>query len=308
MHENESRHVRSEATATGGEERNVHLGFCSMNTTEDLAPSVLARALENAGFESLWFGEHSHIPMSRKSPYPAGGELPEPYKKTMDPYVSLMAAAAATEHLKLGTSVSLLMERELFSQAKTIATLDQLSKGRLTIGCGVGWNQEEFENATRLPWQRRYRVIKETVAAQRVLFREDAPEFHGEMIDFDPVWFEPKPQQDGGPPILFGAMGPQGIRHAVEWADGWIPVDFGITPDVETGIREFRQVVRDSGREPDDFQITLIVMSEVTSDLLKRYRDLGVHRCNIGVHHENWDKPETVMPLIEDYARLIPAL
>ena len=286
----------------------MHLGFCSMNTADDLEAPVLAKALEEAGFESLWFGEHSHIPISRRSAYPPGGELPEPYKKTMDPYVALMAAASATERLKLGTSISLLMERELFSQAKTIATLDRLSKGRLTIGCGVGWNQEEFENATHLPWKRRYQVIQELVAAQRVLFSEDAPEFRGELIDFDPVWFEPKPLQKGGPPILFGAMGPLGIRHAVEWADGWIPVDFGLTPDVETGIRDFRQQVRDAGGDPEGVEITLIVMAEITGDLLKRYRDLGVHRCNIGVHHENWDKPETVLPMIAEFAELIPAL
>src|SRR5690606_27116283 len=134
----------------------MHLGFSSMNTAQDPAPDLLARTLEEAGFESLWYGEHSHIPVARKTPYPPGGELPEPYKTMMDPYVSLMAAAAATTRLKLGTGIALLLERELFSQAKTIATLDRLSNGRLMIGTGVGWNEEEFVNATRLPWKQRY--------------------------------------------------------------------------------------------------------------------------------------------------------
>ncbi len=285
----------------------MYLGFSSMNTAQDPAPSDLAVALEEAGFESLWYGEHSHIPMCRKTPYPAGGDLPEPYKKMMDPYVSLMAAAAATRTLKLGTGIALLMERELFSQAKTIATLDRLSDGRLLLGCGVGWNEEEFTNATTLPWSRRYRALQETVLAQRQLFAESAPEFHGELIDFDPVWFEPKPVQKGGPPVIFGAMGPLGIKHAARWADGWMPVDVAM-PDVAAGIAEFRARVRDYGRDPGSVEITLVVMSPVTADLLKAYRDMGVDRCNIGVGMDNWDRPGVVLPMIETYSRLIPEL
>jgi probable F420-dependent oxidoreductase len=285
----------------------MHLGFSSMNTADDPDPGLLAKTLEEAGFESLWYGEHSHIPMSRKTPYPAGGDLPEPYKKMMDPYVSLAMAAAATTRLKLGTGIALLMERELFSQAKTIATLDRLSGGRLIIGCGVGWNEEEFENATSLPWKRRYLALKELVAAQRSLFSEAAPEFHGELIDFDPVWFEPKPHQAGGPPIIFGAMGPLGVRHAAQWADGWFPVDIAM-PDIKQSLTDFRQLVRDAGRDPDKIEITLGVMAQVTADQLKAYRDLGIHRCNIGVGEENWDKPEVVMPMIEEFAKLIPEL
>ncbi|MCR9106487.1 MAG: TIGR03619 family F420-dependent LLM class oxidoreductase [Gammaproteobacteria bacterium] len=285
----------------------MHLGFSSMNTVDDPSPLQLAKTLEEAGFESLWYGEHSHIPVSRKTPYPPGGDLPEPYKKMMDPYVSLMAAAAVTTDLKLGTGIALLMERELFSQAKTIATLDLLSQGRVIIGCGVGWNQEEFENATNLPWQRRYLALKETVLAQRVLLTDAEPEFHGELIDFDPVWFEPKTQRLGGPPVTFGAMGPLGIRHAAQWADGWMPVDVAM-PDVQQGVTDFYQQVRDFGRNPDDVEITLVVMAPVTGDLLKSYRDMGIHRCNIGVGMENWDKPEIVMPMIEEFARLIPDL
>ncbi len=285
----------------------MHLGFSSMNTADDPAPDLLAKTLEEAGFESLWYGEHSHIPVSRKSPYPPGGEMPSPYKKMMDPYLSLMAAAAVTTDLKLGTGIALLMERELFSQAKTIATLDRLSGGRVIIGCGVGWNQEEFENASSLPWERRYLALKETVLAQRALLTDDEPEFHGELIDFDPVWLEPKATRPGGPPVTFGAMGPLGVRHAAQWADGWMPVDVAM-PDVKQGIDDFRQQVRDFGRDPDDVEITLVVMAPVTADLLKSYRDIGIDRCNIGVGMENWEKPEIVMPMIEQYSKLIPEL
>ena len=285
----------------------MHLGFSSMNTVHDPRPADLAKILEEAGFESLWYGEHSHIPMARKTPYPPGGELPEPYKEMMDPYISLMEAAAVTSKLKLGTGIALLLERELLSQAKTIATLDRLSEGRLIIGTGVGWNEEEFENATKLPWKRRYLGLKETVASTRALFRDEAPEYHGELIDFDPVWFEPKPVQAGGPKFLFGAMGPLGTKHAAMWADGWMPVDV-VMPDVGEGIAAFHQAVKDFGRNPDDVEITMVAMGEITADLLKRYRDLGIHRVNIGVGMENWNKPEIIMPMIEQFSKIIPEL
>jgi probable F420-dependent oxidoreductase len=285
----------------------MHLGFSSMNTADDPAPHILAKTLEEAGFESLWYGEHSHIPVSRSTPYPPGGDLPEPYKKMMDPYLSLMAAAAATSTQNLGTGIALLMERELFSQTKTIATLDRLSNGRVVIGCGVGWNQEEFENATSLPFKRRYLGLKETVLAQRALLTDAEPEFHGELIDFDPVWFEPKAIRPGGPPVTLGAMGPLGVKHAAQWADGWMPVDVAM-PDIAQDIKNFKKMVSDNGRDPDAVEITLVVMSPVTADLLKSYRDMGVNRCNIGVGMENWDKPEIVMPMIEQFSKIIPEL
>ena len=285
----------------------MHLGFSSMNTLSDPAPELLARTLEEAGFESLWYGEHSHIPMSQKSPYPGGGELPNPYKKMLDPYLSLMAAASVTTELKLGTGIALLLERELISQAKTISTLDRLSNGRVIVGTGVGWNQEEFENSTQLPWERRYLALKETVLAQRALFTEDEPEYHGELIDFDPVWFEPKPVQARGPKVILGVMGAQGVRHAAQWADRWMPIDVAM-PNPPKRIQRFPQAVAENGRDPNTVDITVVVMSPVTADLLKQYRDLGIDRCNIGVGMENWDKPEIVMPMIEEFSRLIPDL
>jgi probable F420-dependent oxidoreductase len=283
----------------------MHLGFTSMNTAKDPNPAELAKILEDAGFESLWYGEHSHIPRCRTTAYPAGGNLPEPYKEMMDPYLSLMAAASATNTLKLGTGIALLMERELFSQAKTIATLDRLSNGRVLIGAGVGWNQEEFENVSKLPWKRRYLALKETVAATRALLSEKQPEYHGEFIDFDPVWFDPKPLQV--PPIIFGAMGPLGIQHAAQWADGWLPVDVALA-DVSQSIKDFRAKLLEYGRNPDDVDITLVIMGELTTDKLKYYRDCGVARCNIGLSIEKWDCPEAIMPMIENCSKIISEL
>ena len=228
----------------------MHLGFSSMNTLFDPPPPVLARHLEERGFESLWYGEHSHIPCAQKTPYPGGGELPTPYKHMMDPYVSLMAAAAATTKLRLGTGIALLMERDVFSQAKTIATLDQLSGGRVIIGTGVGWNREEFDNVSTQPWDKRYGVLRETVAAMRALWRDDEAGYRGEYLNFDPVWLYPKPKQAGGPAIFFGAMGALGVKHAAQWADGWFPVDIAM-PDIPAALAAFRQAVRENGRDPD---------------------------------------------------------
>ena len=217
----------------------MHLAFSSMNTLKDPEPAILAQALEERGFESLWYGEHSHIPCSRKTPYPPGGDMPTPYLEMMDPYVSLMAAAAATTTLKLGTGIALLMERDIFAQAKTIATLDRLSGGRVMIGTGVGWNEEEFSNVNPHPFNKRYGVLKETVAATRALWTEEEAEYHGTFINFDKVWARPKPVQAGGPPIYLGAMGPLGIKHAASWADGWYPVDVAL-PDVKSALANFR--------------------------------------------------------------------
>ena len=282
----------------------MHIGFSSMNTLLDPSPALLARALEDRGFESLWYGEHSHIPCAMKTPYPGGGTLPEPYKFMMDPYVSLMAAAAATTRLRLGTGIALVMERDVFSQAKTIATLDQLSGGRVEIGVGVGWNEEEFANVNRAPWAKRYALLRETVAATRALWRDERAEFHGDYLNFDPVWCQPQPLQAGGPPIIFGAMGPMGTRHAAQWADGWFPVDF-VLPDVAAAVTAFRQQVADFGRDPDAVKITIQAMAHPGLDDLKRYRDAGIHRVNVGVSVDLWDKPEAVMPMIDEYAELI---
>ena len=285
----------------------MHLAFSSMNAPSDPHPATLARALEERGFESLWYGEHSHIPCSRRTPYPPGGELPAPYRRMMDPYLSLMTAANATTHLRLGTGIALLMERDLFSQAKTIATLDRLSGGRMVIGTGVGWNREQFENSCRHPFDKRYAVLRETVAATRALWTEEAPSYQGDYIRFNAVWSDPKPVQKGGPKIFMGAMGPLGRKHAAAWADGWYPVDIGMG-DVVASIAAFREEVRAAGRDPGGVEINVQIMDVGNLDKLKLYRDLGVERATIGVSTDLWDRPEAVMPMIDQYAKIIPDL
>lgn len=285
----------------------MHLAFSSMNTPSDPHPADLARALEDRGFESLWYGEHSHIPCSRATPYPPGGEMPAPYRNMMDPYLSLMTAANATSRLRLGTGIALLMERDLFSQAKTIASLDRLSNGRVMIGTGVGWNQEEFENVNPHPFNKRYAVLRETVEATRVLWSEHEAGYQGQYIKFDPVWADPKPHQVGGPKIFMGAMGPLGRKHAANWADGWYPVDVAMG-DVAQSVASFREEVKAAGRNPDDIEINIQIMDTSNLDKLKEYRDMGIERATIGVSMDLWDQPEAVMPMIDEYAEVIPHL
>ena len=285
----------------------MHIGFSSMNTPHDPTPVELATALEERGFESLWYGEHAQIPTSCKTAYPGGGDLPAPYRYMADPYVSLAAAASVTSKLKLGTGIALLMERDIFSLAKTIATLDRLSGGRLLIGAGVGWNEEEFTNVSDQPWNKRYSVMRETVEALRTIWRDEEPEYHGNFIDFDPVWCNPKPCQSGGPAIVFGAMGPVGIGHAAQWADGWLPVDIGLT-NIKQQLASFRQLLVNNGRDPDSVAITVQTMITPDLDKLKQYRDLGIARIIVGVAVDRWDKPEQVMPMIDTFGELIVRL
>lgn len=285
----------------------MHIGLSFMNTPTDPSPMELARALEERGFESFWTGEHSHIPTSRLTPWPAGEELPEAYKSISDPYTSLMAAAAVTTRLKVGTSISLLNQRDIFSQAKTIATLDRLSEGRVMIGTGVGWNQEEFENSCSHPWKKRYTLLRETVAATRALWREKEAEYHGELVDFDPVWSGalPHASRPSGPPIILGGVGPTAVGQAAEWADGWMPTDFGMD-DFASSVTNFRQQAIDNGRDPEDVPISVMAMQTPDAEGLKRYEEMGIERVIVGIDMELWgrhDRVETVMDLVAENVR-----
>ena len=283
----------------------MELGYTTMNTPEDPPPAELARVLEDRGYGSLWIGEHSHIPVSRRTPYPAGGEMPAQYTRMMDPFISLALAAAATERLLLATGVALPLEHDLFALAKTVATLDHTSGGRVVFGVGVGWNEEQLGDHRAIPWAARYRALAECVAALRVLWCDDEAEFHGEFFDFDPVWIFPKPLQRPHPPIVSGSAGRIGTRQAVEWADGWAPMDVALG-DVAKRVGRFREAVADAGRA--EVPVTLVTMGDPDPDVLRAYRDLGVTRVVIGAARTGWADPSTAYPFIDRYAALIPDL
>lgn len=276
----------------------MRLGFASMNTPEEVAPDLLACALEERGFDSLWVGEHSHIPTSRKTPYPVGADLPTQYLRMMDPYLSLMRAADSSSSLLLGTGVALPLERDPLALAKTVATLDRLSGGRLQFGVGAGWNEEELANHRPIPWSRRYRALAECVAALRSLWCDEESAFHGEFYDFDPVWSQPKPLQEPHPPILCGTGGKIGTAHAVEWADAWMPMDIALG-DVAKKIGRFREIGAAAGRE---IPITIVAFGDPKVDTLLHYRELGAERTVLGAGRSGWDDPTTTMPFLDRYA------
>lgn len=284
----------------------MELGFCSMNTPEDLPAHVFARELEDRGFGSLFIGEHSHIPASRLTPYPAGGEMPPQYRRMMDPFVSLAAAAMTTTRIELGLGVCLVLEHHLLDLAKAVAGLDRLTGGRLLFGVGVGWNVEELANhRPDIAWSQRYRATEECVAALRRCWTDDEPEFHGEFFDFDPVWSDPKPLQRPHPPVLLGVGGPLGTQHALRWADEWMPMDLSLG-NVPRRITRFREKAAEAGR--GDIPITLVAFGDPTPDTLAQYRDLGVVRTILGAGRTGWDDPSTTMPYVERYAPLVDDL
>lgn len=283
----------------------MQLGFTSMNTPDDVAPDILAVELEAMGYTSLFIGEHSHIPVSRRTPYPGGGELPSHYFSMMDPFQSLLLAARATEKLQVGLGVCLVLEHHILTLAKAAISLDHLTGGRLLFGVGVGWNAEELENhRPDIPWKKRYRATEEAVGALRACWTMDEAEYHGEFFDFDPVFMQPKPLQSPHPPILCGTSGKLGTQHALRWADEWMPVDAALG-NVEKVVTKFRSLAAEAGR---DIPISMVTYGDPTPDTLRHYAELGFRRTIIGADRTNWTDPTTALPFAQTYAPFIEEL
>lgn len=272
-----------------------------MNTPVDIAPRILGPLLENAGFDSIWIGEHSHIPVSRSTPYPTGGDMPWQYTTMMDPFISLTQIGEHTTNLLLGLGVALPLEHDVLALAKTAASLDLLSNGRLQFGVGVGWNQEELANHSNVKWSMRYRALAECVGALRSLWVDDESEFHGEYFNFDKVWSRPKPLQEPHPPIWFGAGGKLGSQHTIAWADGWMPLDVTLG-DVTKRVNKFRQLSQDAGRQ--NIPISMVAFGDPILDTLLMYRDLGIERVIVGSGRDGWEDPSGVPAFIERYANM----
>jgi probable F420-dependent oxidoreductase len=278
----------------------MKLGVLMFATDYAIRPDELARACEDRGFESVWFPEHTHIPASRRSPWPVGGELPRDYWHTYDLFVSLMVAAAATRTIKLGSGICLVIERDPIVLAKEVASVDQLSGGRLLFGIGGGWNAEEMEHH-RTPFQRRWKVLRERIEAMKLIWTQEAAEYHGEFVNFDPLWSYPKPLQQPHPPILLGTLSTQGLQRVVRYCDGWIP---GLLPpkDLAVAMRTLHTLGEQAGRTPRDLPVSIFgVLGEEAT--LRQYQELGVERAVLAAPSEG---REQVLPLLDQYATLLP--
>ena len=280
----------------------MKLGAMMFSTDYSIRPDDLARLLEDRGFESMWVPEHTHIPASRQSPWPGGGDLPRDYWHTYDPFMALTAAAGATTNLKLGTGICLMIERDPITTAKEVASLDMLSNGRFIFGIGGGWNAEEMANHGT-NFRRRWRVLRENILAMKALWTQEEAEFHGDFVNFDPVWAYPKPVQKPHPPIIMGGDGPRTFDRVVEYCDGWMPISGRPSqgPSLGEKIAMLRRQAQDSGRDPDAIEVT-VFGSRPDADLIQRLESDGVQRAIFTLPSAEKDE---VMPIIDECARLV---
>lgn len=268
-------------------------------TEQAIGPTDLARAVEERGLHSLYFPEHTHIPVGRRTPYPGGGDLPEEYKRTLDPFVALSAAAAVTERIELGTGICLVAQRDPIVTAKAVASLDQVSGGRFVFGIGVGWNEDEMAHHGVEPARRRS-VAREHVLAMKALWTDDVASFSGEHVQFEDSWSWPKPVQRPHPPILLGgAGGPVTFRHVVEYCDGFMPI--GGRGPVAERIAQLRTVCTDVGRDPDTLLLKVFGVRP-KPEVLQELAEAGVTEVIVGLPPAGAD---VVLPLLDKAAGLV---
>jgi len=282
----------------------MHIGAAMFFTDYSMTPVELARAMEERGFESVWAPEHSHIPLSRGSNYPQGGDLPKRYYDVMDPFVSLTAAATATTTLKVATGICLVIQRDPIQTAKLVASIDQVSQGRFLFGVGAGWNAEEMADHGTA-FKTRFKLLRERIEAMKAIWTESKPEYHGEFVDFAPMMTWPKPVQKPHPPVIIGGAFPYGARRALAFGDGWMPhVKRPQYDDVTEFLPKVREMAQEAGHDPDTLPITAWGVGE-DADRLKRYRDRGITRAVVSLPSE---KADTILPLLDRWADLIRAV
>lgn len=262
----------------------MDVGVYTFSTDRDMPPGDFAVEVEERGFARLMFPEHSHIPTSRRTPYPdtyGGGVLPDFYQRTYDPFVALSFAAAATTQLRIGTGICLVALRDPVQTAKEVASLDTLSGGRFDFGVGFGWNEDEFVNH-RVPFRGRHALVREKVALMKQLWSEDVASYQGERVSLEPSWSWPKPLTQPHPPVYLGGNGPLTMRHAAQWADVWYPTGPLDDPLLTRSAPQFRQMVSDAGRDPACVRIG-IAPAAVDTERLKQYIDNDIDVCNVAV-------------------------
>jgi len=287
----------------------VRFGLSAWTAEYALQPAELARTAEQLGFESLFFPEHTHIPASRETPFIGGGDLPDYYADTYDPFVALMSAAAATSSLRIGTAICLVVERDPIVLARETATLDRLSGGRFVFGVGAGWNFEEMRGHGTDP-KTRFRVLRERVEAIKAIWSARETSYQGEFVRFERIWQGVKPLQKPGPPVLVGLDGPKALDHVLAWGDEWLPTVRGERdvaaklglelPEVlRRRIAELRERADAAGR--GRIPVTLAAGSPDARDL-EAFAQAGIDRVLFGLEPRGRDE---VLPRLEAVAELI---
>ena len=275
----------------------MHFGVMIFPTDYAIPFPELAQEAENRGFESIWVAEHSHIPTSRKSPWPGGAELPKMYYDSLDPFVSLSAAAAVTQRIKLATGICLVIQRDPIHTAKEVASLDVVSGGRFLFGIGAGWNEEEMNNHGTT-FEGRFGLMRERIEAMKEIWTNDEAEYHGKRVDFDPIFMWPKPVQKPHPPIHVGGAFPGGARRAARYGNGWIPIG-GRDDELAHQIPEYRKLLAEAGRADEGCEVSIY---GAAPDSVPQFRDLGVDRVVLGLPPMERDK---VLPILDQYTKLI---
>ena len=279
----------------------MQFGAAMFFTDYSMRSTELAQALEARGFESMWAPEHSHIPTSRRSPFQGGGELPQQYYDVMDPFVTLSAAAAVTKTIRLGTGVCLVIQRDPIQTAKLVASLDQVSGGRFLFGIGGGWNAEEMEDHGTV-FKTRFKKMREEIEAMKAIWTSDTAQYHGELVDFEPMISRPKPLQKPHPPVIVGGAFPHAARRALRYGDGWIPnASRTQYADVTDYLPQFRDMANAAGRALASVPVTVWGIGE-NYDRLRRYEAQGVSRVVVSLPPEDADK---TLPALDRWAELI---
>ena len=279
----------------------MEVGVFYFPTDYGINIAELAKALEDRGFDSLFVPEHTHIPLSRKSPFPGGGELPKRYSHTHDPFVALSFAAAATKRLKVGTGILLVPQHEPIVTAKAIASLDQLSGGRFIFGIGGGWNVEEMENHGA-KYNTRFKQMREHILAMKELWTKEEASYNGEFVKLDRVWSWPKPAQKPHPPVILGGETDHTLRRVIEYCDGWFPRPRGGF-DVVNGVAHLHQMAEKAGRDPST--ITTIVFGAANdAKALESYDKAGIQSALLAIPDESRDEILRYLDKIAPLAKL----
>lgn len=275
----------------------MKIGLSNFPTDYSISAVALARAAEERGFESLWVVEHTHIPASRRTPYPIGGDLPSIYWESYEPFTFLAQAAAVTADLRIGTGICLVPEHHPIALAKRVASLDSLSGGRFLFGVGAGWNAEELENHG-VEFGDRWKVLREHILAMKACWTEKDAEYHGQFVDFDPVWVEPKPVQKPHPPIYIGASSTWAMERIVEYGDGWLPVP---VPEFDERLAQLNRLCEERGRDRSEIDVSLITMVD-GPDTLAEIRDKGVERVILSLPTVSEDE---ALRVLDGYASVV---